>query len=116
VVIEGPSYGSQYGSVFDRAGLWHGIFGGLDARKIPVAVVAPQTRAKWATGKARADKRDVLKAAQEWFPQVSNDDEADAAWLALMGSVKLGDYPLVALTDWRISGLTSVSWPEVVKA
>jgi len=110
-VIEGPSYASHHGHAFDRAGLWHGLYGALDAQNMPVAVVAPQTLKKFATGKATAQKADVIAAAETWcHPAV--DDEADAAWLACMGAIKLGCYPPVALTDWRLNGINAVAWPE----
>jgi Holliday junction resolvasome RuvABC endonuclease subunit len=122
VVMEGPSYGSQHGAAFDRSGLWHGVFGALDANLVPIAVVSPKTRAKWATGKGTDDKRTVYDAVKaEWPVQLSafNDggnDEADALTMAAMGALYLGDALPIAVPEWRINGLTSVAWPEVVKA
>jgi Holliday junction resolvasome RuvABC endonuclease subunit len=121
VVMEGPSYGSQHGSQFDRAGLWHGLFAALDAKGVPVAVVSPKTRAKWATGKGTDDKRTVFGAVvAEWIGikfspfDKGGNDEADAVTLAAMGALYLGDPLPIVLPQWRINGLTSVAWPEKV--
>lgn len=114
-VIEGPSYASEFGDQFDRAALWWGVYSALAAKRVPIAVVAPGTLKKWATGKGNAKKPDVLAAAKEWC-RPRNHDEADAAWLALMGATKLGDHPPVELTSWRIAGFEAVKWPEVVTA
>lgn len=122
-LLEGPSYGSQHGSVFDRAGVWHGVFAALDAKRIPIAVVSPKTRACWATGKGDADKKTVYEAVKaEWSAHVQisafNDggnDEADALTIAAMGALRLGDSLPIAVPKWRANRLTSVAWPEVVK-
>lgn len=113
VMIEGPSYGSQHGSQFDRAGLWHGLYASLDARKVSVGVVAPQTRAKWATGTARAEKRRVLEAVRAWFPNqpITCDDEADALVLACIGAHHLGDPMPFEVKPRHTTGLEKVAWP-----
>lgn len=113
-VIEGPSYASEFGDQFDRAALWWGVYSALSAKRVPIAVVAPGTLKKWATGKGNAKKPDVLAAAKEWC-RPRNHDEADAAWLALLGAARLGD-PIapVELTSWRIAGFEAVKWPEGV--
>lgn len=122
VVIEGPSYGSQHGAQFDRIGVWHGVFAAFDARNIPIAVVAPKTRTRWATGKGTDDKRTVYEAVKADWTSVQlaafnegGNDEADALTMAAMGALHLGDDLPIALPQWRINGLTSVAWPEVVK-
>lgn len=114
VVIEGPAYGAQHGSQFDRAGLWHGLFASLDAKQVPVAVVAPQTRAKWATGRGNAKKPDVLAAVRACWPTtpLANDDEADSITLAAMGALWLGDPLPIPIPAWRINGLDAVAWPS----
>jgi Holliday junction resolvasome RuvABC endonuclease subunit len=115
-VIEGPSYASQFGDQFDRAALWWGVYSALAAKRVPIAVVAPGTLKKWATGKGNAKKPEVLAAAKEWC-RPSNHDEADAAWLACLGAARLGDrVERVALTSWRLAGFDAVKWPMVVSA
>jgi hypothetical protein len=51
VVIEGPSHASRGGSPWDRAGLWWAIL--VRWQGVPVAVVPPSCRAKWATGEGQ---------------------------------------------------------------
>ncbi|MBN7454297.1 crossover junction endodeoxyribonuclease RuvC [Mycobacteroides abscessus] len=114
-VIEGPAYGQFLPSTFDRSGLWHGLFGALDAKKVPVAVVPPQTRAKWATGNGRAEKGEVLLNVREWFgPRVKvvNHDIADAAVLALMGAFRLGEAMPFTVKPRHYAGLDAAAWPK----
>lgn len=113
-VIEGPAYGQFLPSTFDRSGLWHGLFGALDAKKVPVAVVPPQTRAKWATGSGRAEKGEVLGNVREWFNgvKVLNHDIADAAVLALMGAFHLGEAMPFAVKPRHYAGLEAAAWPK----
>ncbi len=61
-VVEGPSYGSKGSGTWDRAGLWWLVVDRLAARDIPVAVVTPSARAKYATGDGRAGKQAVVEA------------------------------------------------------
>ncbi len=112
-VIEAPIlHGPQTGSFFDRSGLWHGVYSKLRSSgwRIPVAVVNVATLKAWATGKGNADKAMMLHAARREWPNVLNDDEADASWLAAMGAAKLGHEP-VEMTAWRVSGLAKGDWP-----
>lgn len=114
VVIEGPAYDAHHGSAFDRSGLWHGLYGALDAKHIPIAVCAPQTRAKWATGKGNATKTDVLAVARSWWPHhtISNDNEGDAIVLAEIGALKLGEALPFHPKERHYAALEAVAWPE----
>lgn len=123
-LIEGPSYGSHYGDQWDRAGLWWGIFSALAAKKVPIAVVSPKTRAKWATGKdvegnGNSKKPAVFAAVKdEWTDvraHIRNDDIADALTIAAMGALWLGDPLPIQVHKWRVKGLESVAWPEGVR-
>ena len=122
VVIEGPSYGSAHGAQMDRHALWIGVYSTLRSRGIPIAVVAPGTREKWATGSVprgidrKARKARVLTAVREMFPDepIRNDDEGDALILAAIGAHHLG-WPLPFETKPRhTTGLAAVEWPEGV--
>jgi len=114
VVIEGPSYGSHTPDTWDRAGLWWGIVAGCRSRGVPVAVCAPQTRAKWATGSGRADKTRVLAAMGELWPEVTirDDNQADALAFATMGGQMLG-WDVPELCHQRAC-LAAVAWPQEV--
>lgn len=112
-VIEGPSYGSEFGDQFDRAALWWATYSALAAKRVPVGVVAPGTLKKWATGKGTAKKADVLLAVRRDWPDshVANHDIADALTLAAMGAHHHGD-PLPFPTKERhTTGLEAVQWP-----
>lgn len=112
-VIEGPAYGHNLPSAHDRAGLWWGLFSALRAKHTPTAVVAPGTRAKWATGHGRASKAGVLTAVRTWWPAtlIANHDIADAAVLALMGACRAGDPMPFPAKDRHHTGLEAVHWP-----
>jgi Holliday junction resolvasome RuvABC endonuclease subunit len=112
VVVEAPSYGSTGGSAHDRGGLWWLIVSTLQAREIPVGIVTPKCRAKYATGNGNADKLAVAVAASKRFPhlEIPTHDEADALWLAAMGMAHLGA-PLVELPKTHLDALKAVAWP-----
>jgi Holliday junction resolvasome RuvABC endonuclease subunit len=115
-VIEGPAYAHHNAYTHDGAGLWWGIYSALRAKRIPIAVIAPQTRAKWATGKGNASKALVLATVRSWWPNVAvrNDDEADALILAAVGAHHLGDVMPFVVKERHSAALENVDWPEVV--
>lgn len=87
-VIEGPAYGSRTGNQHDRSGLWWDIVRALtDEYGVPVIEVPPMIRAMYATGKGNAGKDEVLAATVRRYPdvEITNNDEADALVLALIG-------------------------------
>lgn len=110
IVIEGPSYASRGGSAWDRAGLWWAILDRWDG--VPVAVVPPANRARWATGRGNADKAAVAAVAARLCPDVAltSSDAADALILALMGSHALGERPDLD-TTYRRDALCRCEWP-----
>lgn len=112
-VMEGPAYGANLPSAHDRAGLFWGLYSTLRARKIPIAVVAPKTRALWATGSGNADKRDVLAAVRAWWPnkRILNHDIADAAALAAIGAFHAGDPMPFPVRERHSANLAAVQWP-----
>jgi Holliday junction resolvasome RuvABC endonuclease subunit len=55
------------------------------ARGIACEGIAFTTVKKAATGNGRADKEQMLAAAQERWPLVETHDEADACWIAVCG-------------------------------
>lgn len=114
VVIEGPSFGSVGGSAWDRAGLWWRLVSLAHESGCQVAVAAPTTRAKWATGSGKADKAAVAVAAARLLPDVEfeSSDAADAAILALMGAQQLELRPQ---SKARAECLVKVTWPEAYR-
>lgn len=119
VVIEAPSHGQPGGSTWDRAGLWWSVVGRLQRRDIPVCMVSPTTRAKWASGSGKGDKAAVGIAMARLFPDVdiANSDEADALALAHIGAVLAG-YDIPALSRQTIDTLPPAvsSWASEVGA
>ena len=90
-VIEGPSHNSRFGKPHERAGLWWAIVSTLIRdHDAPIYEVAPQSRAKYATGKGNSKKPAVYAAVQETYGPVPNHDQGDALLLAAMGARVLG--------------------------
>jgi hypothetical protein len=111
-VIEGPSYGSEYGDAFDRAGLWHGVYAALAAKRIPIAVIAPPSLKLWFTGAGDASKLRMLDTARGMFREpISTNDEADAIALATAGAHWLGDPIPFEPSERQLGALTKVEWP-----
>jgi crossover junction endodeoxyribonuclease RuvC len=112
VVVEGPSYGSQGSSYHQLAGLWWLLTHSLWRAALPYAVVSPQARAKYATGKGNAGKDAVLAAVVRRYPQVeiSDNNAADAWVLMAMGCDYLGE-PLAEMPAAHREALAKVAWP-----
>ncbi|MDX3034731.1 hypothetical protein [Streptomyces scabiei] len=111
--VEGPvAYSTPGGSNWDRGGLWWRIVSALIERDIPVAVVSPTARAKYATGSGAARKAAVLDAAQKRYGAIlPTDDEADALILRAMGLEWLGQ-ALAEVPDGHRAALAGVQWPD----
>ena len=114
VAIEAlPVHGRILPSTIDRAGLWHGLYGALDARKHRIAVINPMTLKTWATGHGRADKAPMLATARDWWPDltIACDDEADAIALGTAAAFHLGDPMPFDTKPRHTTGLEKVQWP-----
>lgn len=124
VVIEAPSFGSQHGSAHDRSGLWWLIVDMLfEITDGDVAMVSPNGRAKYATGKGSADKQAVFEAVVQTYGQFDDvrdiealgwrqgNDMADAVVLAAMGSRHLDDVVEDELADKHLEAMATVAWP-----
>lgn len=116
VVIEGPSFSSHTGSSHERGGLWWLVARTFVGRGVPVAVVSPAARAKYATGKGNAGKDQVLAAAVRRYSTVDIDgnDVADAVVLAAMGARHLGRPVEESLPAAHVVALEKVDWPKIV--
>lgn len=92
-VIEAPAFSKNVGMAHERAGLWWMIYqAAAGYGHVPILVVKPNLRAKYATGNGGAGKDQVLLAASRRYPGVpmTNNNEADAVVLAAMGARVLG--------------------------
>lgn len=112
-VIESVAYVRTAGGVLERDALWWLLVRRL-IEQAPIATVAPNLRAMYATGKHNASKAMVLEAVARRFPMFEtggNFDMADAAVLAAMGSHWLG-HPMADLPATHTKALTRVVWPD----
>jgi crossover junction endodeoxyribonuclease RuvC len=114
--IEQPSYASAGGQAHERAGLWWMVMDKLARAGVPVAVVAPKTLKLFATGAGTATKTQMSdhlrKRLGDRCPDVEDDNQVDACWLAMAAAVRLG-VPLVALPGVQLRALDKVSWPDL---
>ncbi|MDX3835647.1 hypothetical protein [Streptomyces europaeiscabiei] len=111
--VEGPvGFATPGGSTWDRGGLWWRIVGSLLERDIPVAIISPTARAKYATGNGGSRKTAVLEAARSRYGAIlESDDEADALILRAMGLHWL-EQPLAEVPDGHRAALAGVQWPD----
>lgn len=123
-VIEGPAYANRLPSQFDRAGVFWGIVSALDARKIPIAVIPPTTRAMFATGRGHADKKlVVLETKALWresgeetiVRRICNDNHADSLTLACMGVMALGWSLPFSTRRRHVENIAKCQWPEGIR-
>lgn len=83
VAIEGAQFSTQKDtSAHRRAGLWWRVVELISDSGISVIEVPVSTLKKWGTGRGNASKDMMLAAAVRRWDRVSQNDEADAAWLA----------------------------------
>jgi crossover junction endodeoxyribonuclease RuvC len=111
-VLEGPSYASVTGHQHDRSGLWWLVVARLLGAELPLAVVPPTSRARYATGKGNAAKDAVLAAVVRRYPEVDiiGNDQADALILAAMGARRLG-HPIDVVPKACLTGMAGATWP-----
>jgi hypothetical protein len=118
VVVEGlaPGYaggkGGKSNNLTDLAGLWWIVTEALDAHDVPLAVVAPATIKKYATGNGKAAKEKVFAAAIrrfEWFD--GDNNQADATWASALGYDWL-ECPVLPLPQTHRDALGAVKLTE----
>ncbi|QOC58875.1 RuvC-like resolvase [Mycobacterium phage Jolene] len=125
VIEEHPYAVGNQGNEFDRAAIWHGIYGNLDAHEVPGVVVNNSTGKAWVTGAGRASKEDVIAVIDDWYtgqidPPLAKwrktvdhpDDVADAIGYATMGAFKLGDPLPFEPKERHRTALALLPWPK----
>lgn len=91
VVMESPAYSRQAGARHERSGLWWSVARASLDMGCRVVEVSPTARARYATGKGNASKREVVDAIEARYGvRVANDNEADAVALAAIGARLIG--------------------------
>ena len=118
VAIEGYSYGAKGSSFLSLAELGGVIRWNLYVRKIPYVVIAPSSRAMFATGKGNAKKEEVFAAAIRKINYRGNShDEADAMWLHRMAECKYertsAMMGLTGPTEYEKRALSKIEWPTL---
>ena len=117
VVIEGPAYASNVGSVWDRAGHFWNVLGTLDRLRVPYVVVVPQKAKAFAAGKGNADKTAVAAGMTRlWGDAASpgNDNEFDALALATLGAVRVARRQLpISVLERHLEVVAGIEWPSV---
>lgn len=91
--IEDNPFGAKGGSAHDRSGLWWQVYHRLDVLRIPVVAVNVSKVKIYATGRGSGLQKDeILLATVRRHPDapISNNDEADAVNLALIGARLVG--------------------------
>lgn len=112
VVLEDYAYSRS--NQAHQIGELHGVIRlALHEAGIPVALVAPTARAKYATGKGKAGKAEVLAAAIRRLGYDGHDDnEADALWLRQMAIDHYGlTEPSAPMPAVNRAALDKVDWP-----
>lgn len=117
VVLEGPAYASQVGSVWDRAGHFWNVVGALDHLCVPYVVVSPAQVKQFAAGKGNADKAAVAAGMTRlWGDRArpADDNQFDALSLATMGAVRVARRQLpISVLERHAEVVSSVAWPVV---
>ena len=114
VVLEDYAYSRA--NQAHQIGELHGVIRlALHEAEIPVVLVAPTARAKYATGKGNAGKAEVLAAAIRRLGYDGHDDnEADAMWLRQMAIDHYGlTLPSAPMPAANRGALDKVDWPEL---
>lgn len=114
VAIEGAQFStSKDTSMHRRAGVWWRVCDLITEAGIPVIEIPPSTVKKWGTGVGNAAKDRVLASAvRRWPDAITQNDEADAAWLADIATYILGG-ETVARTKARDAILAKVDLSDV---
>lgn len=108
--LEGYSYGST-GRVFEL-----GELGGvtkvlLTEQNIPYHAVPPLSVKKFATGNAHADKAAMVAAAVQQGAPCTDDNQADAFFLALIAYTLAQPPPLTQLPRFRLEVIHALRRP-----
>lgn len=110
VAIEGYAYGrpNQAHQLGELGGV---IRLALHERDIHIANVPPSTVKLWATGKGNAPKDAVLAAAVRRWPDINDNNIADAAWLRDLAEHAYSGKDTPEIPAAKARALIAVEWP-----
>ena len=118
VAIEGYSYASQYSQAHSIGELGGVVKVAIKELGLPIAVIPPTCRAKFATGKGNAGKSDVIASITEktglLFTGADGNDRCDAWILEQMTLTYLG----LSAYEWsqdQLLGLKKCDFTELEK-
>lgn len=113
IVVESPSLGSRSSNLDQLWGLYWIVLARLSLTRIPIVTVAPNVRAKYATGDGHAAKVSVVSSMVSGYELSFDDDnEVDATVLAVMGMRALGAALEQQITTAQQQAMSSVLWPQ----
>jgi Holliday junction resolvasome RuvABC endonuclease subunit len=119
ILIEGYSFGSKFSRAHAIGELGGVVKSLLVKHGYPIIDIPPTCRAKFATGKGNAGKKEVLFAVFAIsginFTGPSADDVCDAWVLEQMVLARLGESPY-KWSDEQISALTKIDWEPLFSA
>ena len=118
VVLETPAFTRIGGGSHERSWLWWEMYRRVSLAGIPVALMTPQQRMLYATGKGRADKNAVVDAVARRWPAYAtggNDNLADAVVLMAAGMDAFG-HALAPVPQAHRKALDAVQWPQIAGA
>lgn len=111
VVLEAPAFTRQAGARHERSGLWWLVAVAALEQGCRVVEVSPTARARYATGKGNASKREVVSAVgARYGVAVANDNEADAVALAALGA-RLYGLAIEERDDWWLDEVAATVLP-----
>ena len=106
VVIEAPSFGSNYPGHHAIAGLWWILVATVVGKGCPVVQVAPSSLKKFATGNGRAKKVQMRSAWLEHTgADVADDNRVDALFLRQIGLHLVGDPEAIDLPKNQMAAI-----------
>lgn len=110
VGMEGLAYTAGNASAWVLAWVWGEAIALCEKYDVPLTIVAPTARAKFATGKGTASKDQVLAAAIKLFPEadISDNNEGDAAIVGAVVCQQIG-LPILPVTSYRTEVMAKLS-------
>ena len=114
-VMELPAVSRSGGGAHERGWFWWHLYSELTRYEVPVALMAPNARALYATGKGTAAKGAVIDAVTRRFPDWAtegNDNAADAVALMAAGRDWLGT-PITDMPKTHRAALDKAVWPTL---
>ena len=116
VAVEGPAWGAKGSAYHQLAGEWWLVTHMIWELGLPVAIIGPTARAKYATGKGGAGKDLVMVEVARRFAWFHGDNNAaDATFIAAMVCDHFGT-PMATMPALNRTALDSVDWPELIGA